>query len=191
MFFLRKIQLFMPALYIQRNKEMGQRRRTMTRTRKRPKRGRGGKMPHTRKMKYRRRKTARRTYKLQTAHKKRKRTSKMRKIQHGGNFNREQIELIEKALRNHRSTEPFTDEQIDEYVKKLNDVSQVILRGDDDNFDHFYNYMLEQLSGEHPGTFKEYVDGMYEDAVNDVETDVEEEPFYMRENIGDQSDEDL
>jgi hypothetical protein len=110
---------------------------------------------------------------------KRRRTKKIRgrkqqsrrtyKKQYGGNFNNEQIQAIRDAINAHQHIEPFTDEQIEEYMQKLNDLSQNWAL----HFDIFYENMIYYLSGEENRTFKQWVDDLYDQKKEEVETDEE------------------
>jgi uncharacterized protein YpuA (DUF1002 family) len=101
-----------------------------------------------------------------------KQYSKRHKKQYGGKFNDEQIQIIIRAMKNNQ--EPFTDEQIKEYVQKLNYISQPQLTGSLDSFDDFYGHMLQHLEGLEDETFKQWVDRAYELHGDFNETDVEE-----------------
>ena len=94
--------------------------------------------------------------------------------QYGGNFNNQQIQQIREAIERNQSTEPFTDEQIEEYIQKINDISQAQLSGKINSFDDFYWHMVEHLEGLHDETFKQWVDRVYEEQLERVETDIEE-----------------
>jgi hypothetical protein len=94
------------------------------------------------------------------------------KKQYGGKFNDEQIQIIIKAMKNNQ--EPFTDEQIKEYIQKLNYISQPQLTGSLDSFDDFYGHMIQHLEGLEDETFKQWVDRAYQAQGDQNETDVEE-----------------
>lgn len=84
-------------------------------------------------------------------------------------FNKEQIKEIRLTIKEYNYQEPFTDEQIEEYIGKLNDISQIQWRP----FDHFYWHMVEHLEGLHYETFKQWIDKVHEKLKEQVETDSE------------------
>lgn len=86
-------------------------------------------------------------------------------------------------MRANRATEPFTEEEIEQYIQKLNEMSQSLLSGMLDSFDAFYEHMTEHLEGHHEQTFKQWVDENYERAVGEAQTDVEEEAFSDRDSF--------
>ena len=117
------------------------------------------------------RRTQNKRNKKQYTRKYKKQYSKRYK-QYGGKFNDEQIQIIIEAMKNNQ--EPFTDEQIKEYIQKLNYISQPQLTGSLDSFDDFYGHMLQHLEGLEDETFKQWVDRAYEAQGDNNETDVEE-----------------
>jgi len=135
------------------------RRRTLKRNRKSI---RSHKRRHTKK----RTQTRNRNYK----HKKHSFRRRHRK-QYGGDFSKEQIEQIKRAMRD--NDEHFTEEKIDEYMAKLNDMSQFLLRGDEYAYEHFYNHMIDHLSNDSPQTFQEWIDENYTRFKEGAETDPE------------------
>lgn len=120
---------------------------------------------------HKRRHTKKRTQKRNYKHKKHSFRRRYRK-QYGGDFNKEQIEVIKQAMR--ESREGFTEEEIEHYMKKLNAMSQCQLRGYVEAFDDFHTHMMQHLDGEENRTFKQWIDDNYQPCVNDVATDVEE-----------------
>jgi hypothetical protein len=84
-------------------------------------------------------------------------------------FNTDQTNEIIRTIKYYQTHEPFTDEQIKEYMRKLNDISQV----HHSHFDIFMNHMAEHLEGLHNQTFKQWVDTVYEKHKERVETDDE------------------
>jgi hypothetical protein len=113
-------------------------------------------------------KTNKRNTKRRTSHT-RKQYRKSRKIQYGGKFNKEQTQQILKAIEDHQDTEPFTQDEVNEYVGKLHDISQVHAR----HFDIFYENMIQCLEGEGGQTFKEWIDMVHDEHKEMVETDNE------------------
>jgi uncharacterized Rmd1/YagE family protein len=89
--------------------------------------------------------------------------------QYGGKFNNEQTQQILKAIEDHQDTEPFTQDEVNEYVGKLHDISQVHAR----HFDIFYENMIQCLEGEGGQTFKEWIDMVHDEHKEMVETDNE------------------
>jgi hypothetical protein len=115
-------------------------------------------------------KTNKRNTKTNKRNTKRKmKNRKSRKIQYGGKFNKEQTQQILKAIEDHQDTEPFTQDEVNEYVGKLHDISQVHAR----HFDIFYENMIQCLEGEGDQTFKEWVDMVHDEHKEMVETDNE------------------
>lgn len=113
----------------------------------------------------------RRTYKT------RKQYIKKHRKQYGGKFNDEQTQQILQAIEEHQDTEPFTQDEVNEYMQKLQDISQVHAR----HFVDFYDNMIQHLDGDVPNrTFKQWVDMIYEphkemiETDNEIETDEEE-----------------
>ena len=80
----------------------------------------------------------------------------------------EQINHIIATIKLYRENEPFSNRQIKQYIKKLNDISQRF--ADRENYDNFYHQMVELLED---GEFKRWVDDIHEDQMDKVETDVE------------------
>lgn len=98
-------------------------------------------------------------------------TRKSRKIQYGGKFNDEQIEDIRKAIEDHQDTEPFTQNEINYYIGRLNDISQIHAL----HFEEFYWNMIQHLEGDSIQTFKQWIDSTYPIQIEEVETDNEVE----------------
>jgi hypothetical protein len=82
-------------------------------------------------------------------------------------FNQHQIEEIRYAINN--SPEHFTPTQIEEYIKKLNEISQLHWS----QFDDFWGNMMQHLEGLEDCTFKQWIDSVYEEHKKKVETDDE------------------
>ena len=82
-------------------------------------------------------------------------------------FNQHQIEEIRYAINN--CPEHFTPTQIEEYIKKLNEISQVHWS----RFDDFWGNMTQHLEGLENHTFKQWIDIVYEEHKKRVETDDE------------------
>lgn len=130
----------------------------------------------TNKRKTNKRKTNKRTnYKRRTYKVVRKNNTKRRKHirktkkQYGGMFNPEQMEAILQAINDHQDTEPFTDAEIVKYTERLNDISQFHAN----NFEPFYDNMTQHLEGLEDRTFKQWIDSVYEEHKDQVETDYE------------------
>jgi hypothetical protein len=88
--------------------------------------------------------------------------------QHGWKFNKEQINHIIATIKLYRENEPFSNRQIKQYIKKLNDISQRF--ADRENYDIFYEQMVDLL---HENQFKRWIDEVHEEQMEKVETDVE------------------
>ena len=90
----------------------------------------------------------------------------------GGKFNERQIQRIRNALIYYQDVEPFaSDEEREDYIRKLNDISQLHAL----NFEAFYGNMIQHLDGLEDRTFRQWVDDVYEDQKERVETDNEME----------------
>lgn len=82
-------------------------------------------------------------------------------------FNRQQIAEIRYAM--NKYPEHFTPTQIEEYIEKLNEISQFHWI----RFDDFWGNMTQHLEGLENNTFKQWIDIVYEEHKKRVETDDE------------------
>lgn len=121
------------------------------------------------------------TIRQRNSRKRQRQTRKIYKKQHGGDFNKEQIKIIIQAMKSKRKQiegkrkpEKFTKRQIKKYIKMLNHISQVQLSGLVNSFHLFYENMMNHLDGYEEETFKQWIDRVYDEQTERVETDTEE-----------------